>query len=200
MSARFDGVLGFLRRVLIGPLGRLGVASGAAVRSFVAAGCHLRTRLVIAALLVLCAYGLYAHPPFATVRRSEVLVRMNLLDGSTSAYTAGTLLLLPGIHQVRRYSTGDQIYRPIEGASAHSIDAAPTMSTTPTLEGVSTATRSPSVAPSVTVVAALGTMMPALRSPINAMNSPMPPATANGCWLQRPRCSPSAGLMCHWTK
>jgi regulator of protease activity HflC (stomatin/prohibitin superfamily) len=118
MSARFDGVLEFLRRVVVEPLARLGVASAAAVRSFVAAGSHLRTRLVIAALLVLCAYGLYAHPPFATVRRSEVLVRMNLLDGSTSAYTAGTVLVLPAIHQVRRYPTGDQIFRPIDGASA----------------------------------------------------------------------------------
>ncbi len=105
MSARFDAVLGFLRRMLIGPPGRLGVASAAAVRGLVAAGGHLRTRLVIAALLALCAYGLYTHPPFATVRRSEVLVRMNLLDGSTSAYTAGTVLVLPGIHQVRRYPT-----------------------------------------------------------------------------------------------
>ena len=32
--------------------------------------------------------------------------------------------------------------------------------------------------PSVTVVAGLGTMMPALRSPMNAINRPMPPATA----------------------
>jgi len=118
MSARFDGLPEFLRRALIGPLGRLGRASGAAVRRCFTAGYCLRTRLVMAALLALFAYGLYARPPFATVRRSEVLVRMNLLDGSTSAYTAGTVLVLPGIHQLRRYPTGDQIYRPIEGASA----------------------------------------------------------------------------------
>ncbi len=41
-----------------------------------------------------------------------------MLDGSASAYTAGTVLVLPGIHQVRRYSTRDQVYRPIESASA----------------------------------------------------------------------------------
>jgi regulator of protease activity HflC (stomatin/prohibitin superfamily) len=118
MSARFDALLEFLRRALIEPLGRLAVAAGAALHNCFTAGYRLRTRLVMAALLALFAYGLYAHPPFVTVRRSEVLVRMSLLDGSTSAYTAGTVLVLPGIHQVRRYSTGDQIYRPIEGASA----------------------------------------------------------------------------------
>ena len=118
MSARFDGLLEFLRKALMEPRGRLGVASVAAVRGFVAASNRLGARLVIAALLVLCAYGLYAHPPFATVHRSEVLVRMNLLNGSTSAYTAGTVLVLPGIQQVRRYSTRDQLYRPIDAASA----------------------------------------------------------------------------------
>lgn len=118
MSARFDGLLEFLRRALIEPLGRLGVASGAAVRSFFVAGSRVRTRLVIAAFLALLAYGLYAHPPFATVHRSEVLVRTNAFDGSASAYTAGTVLVLPGIHQGRRYSTRDQVYRLSESASA----------------------------------------------------------------------------------
>jgi regulator of protease activity HflC (stomatin/prohibitin superfamily) len=110
MSPRFDGLIEFLRR--------LGTAATMGVRGLVLAGSRVRIRLVIVALLGLAAYGLYAHPPFATVHRSEVLVRMNLLDGSTSAYTAGTVLVLPGIQQVRRYSTRDQLYRPVEGASA----------------------------------------------------------------------------------
>jgi len=43
-------------------------------------------------------------------------VRVNLFNGSVSAYTAGSVPVLPGIHQVRRYSTRDQVYRPIESA------------------------------------------------------------------------------------
>jgi regulator of protease activity HflC (stomatin/prohibitin superfamily) len=77
-----------------------------------------RTRLMMAVLLAVFAFGLYAHPPFASVRRGELLVRTELLDGSASVYSAGTVLVLPGIHQVRRYSTRDQVYRPIESASA----------------------------------------------------------------------------------
>ena len=78
----------------------------------------LRRGLVMAVLLAALAWGLYAHPPFAAVRRGEMLVRTDLLDGSVKAYTAGTVLVLPGIHQVRRYSTRDQVYRPVESASA----------------------------------------------------------------------------------
>jgi regulator of protease activity HflC (stomatin/prohibitin superfamily) len=62
--------------------------------------------------------GLYRHPPFESVRRGEVLARSDALDGSVSVYSSGTVLVLPGIHQVRRYSIRDQVYRPIDSASA----------------------------------------------------------------------------------
>ena len=118
MSSHLDDLLGFVRRALIEPFGRVVVAMSGAVRASVAAARLLRVRLVIGVLLAVLAYGLYVHPPFATIRRGEVLVRTGALDGSASVYTAGTVLVLPGIHQVRRYSTRDQVYRPIESASA----------------------------------------------------------------------------------
>ena len=118
MSERVDALLEFLRRGFIEPLGRLGGVAAGVVRGFFAAGDRVRRRLVITVLLAVGVYGVYTHPPFASVHRSEVLVRMNVLDGSTSAYVAGTVLVLPGIHQVRRYPTRDQLYRPVEGASA----------------------------------------------------------------------------------
>jgi regulator of protease activity HflC (stomatin/prohibitin superfamily) len=77
---------------------------------------RFRWRVVIPAVLVL--YGLYTHPPFESVRRGEVLARTDALDGSVRVYTAGTVLVLPGIYQVRRYSIRDQVYRPAESASA----------------------------------------------------------------------------------
>jgi regulator of protease activity HflC (stomatin/prohibitin superfamily) len=118
MSSRLDALLKFVQQALIEPLGRLAGATAAAVRALFAIAVHRRRRLVIAALLALLAYGLYVHPPFAAIRRGEVLVRTNVLDGSASVYTAGAVLVLPAIHQVRRYSTRDQVYRPIESASA----------------------------------------------------------------------------------
>jgi regulator of protease activity HflC (stomatin/prohibitin superfamily) len=77
-----------------------------------------RWRAVIAAALALIVCGLWAHPPFDSVRRGEVLARSDALDGSVSVFTAGTVLVLPGIHQVRRYSIRDQVYRPTDSASA----------------------------------------------------------------------------------
>jgi regulator of protease activity HflC (stomatin/prohibitin superfamily) len=61
---------------------------------------------------------LWAHPPFNSVRRGEVLARSDALDGSVSVFTAGTVLVLLGIHQVRRFSIRDQVYRPTGSASA----------------------------------------------------------------------------------
>jgi regulator of protease activity HflC (stomatin/prohibitin superfamily) len=118
MAGRLEALLEFVQRALIEPLGRLGAVPAGAVRAVFVTTRSLRWRLVMAVLLAAFAYSFYAHPPFATARRGEVLVRANLFNGSVSAYTAGTVPVLPGIHQVRRYSTRDQVYRPIESASA----------------------------------------------------------------------------------
>src|ERR1700732_301180 len=118
MAGRLEALLEFVQRALIERLDRLGAVLAGAVRGVFVTALSLRWRLVVAVLLAALAYSLYAHPPFATARRGEVLVRANLFNGSVSAYSAGTVLVLPGIHQVRRYSTRDQVYRPIESASA----------------------------------------------------------------------------------
>jgi regulator of protease activity HflC (stomatin/prohibitin superfamily) len=118
MSGRLEVFLEFVRRTIVEPMGRVfanlfrGIGAGFATVS------RARMRLVLAALVVLFAYGLYKVPPFASVRRGEVLVRANAIDGSVSAFTAGTVLILPGIHQVRHFSTRDQVYRPVESANA----------------------------------------------------------------------------------
>ena len=118
MSSRLDALLEFLQRAIVEPLGRLIAAAAAGGRALGAAAYRRRWRVGISALLVLAAYGLYTHPPFASVRRGEVLVRTDVLDGSVSVFTGGTVPVLPGIHQVRCYSIRDQVYRPAESATA----------------------------------------------------------------------------------
>ena len=118
MSSRLDALLEFLQRVIFEPLGRLISATAAGARALSAAAYRRRWRVGIAALLALLAYGLYSHPPFAAVRRGEVLVRTDVLDGSVTVFTGGTVPVLPGIHQVRCYSIRDQVYRPAESATA----------------------------------------------------------------------------------
>jgi regulator of protease activity HflC (stomatin/prohibitin superfamily) len=118
MSGRLDAFFEFVRRGLIEPLGRLGGLLVAALRSLTTGLWRFRWRVSMTAILVSIIYGLCTHPPFASVQRGEVLARTDALDGSVSVYTTGTVLVLPGIHQVRRYSIRDQVYRPTESASA----------------------------------------------------------------------------------
>jgi regulator of protease activity HflC (stomatin/prohibitin superfamily) len=118
MSGPLDALFEFVRRGVIEPLGRLGGLVVVALGSLTTSLWRFRWRVVITAVLVLIGYGLSTHPPFESVPRGEVLARTDALDGSVSVYTAGTVLVLPGIHQVRRYSIRDQVYRPTESASA----------------------------------------------------------------------------------
>ncbi|HET9389051.1 MAG TPA: SPFH domain-containing protein, partial [Steroidobacteraceae bacterium] len=118
MSERFAAVWEFVKRVMIAPLASLFAATAGTARNLAGSAGRPRRGLVIAALVALAGYVLYTHPPFTTVRRGEVLVRTNAFDGSVSAYGAGTVLAVPGIHQVRRYSIRDQVYRASESASA----------------------------------------------------------------------------------
>ena len=118
MPNRVDALLEFLRRAIVEPLGRLMGAAAWGIRAGGVMAYRRRWRVGSAALLALIAYGLYTHPPFASVRRGELLVRTDVLDGSVTVFTAGTVAVLPGIHQVRCYSIRDQVYRPAESATA----------------------------------------------------------------------------------
>jgi len=110
MSGRVDAFFEFVRQ--------LGGLLTSALRSLTTNLWRFRWRVLITAVMVLIVYGLCTHPPFDSVRRGEVLARTDSFDGSVRVYTSGTVLVLPGIHQVRRYSIRDQVYRPAESASA----------------------------------------------------------------------------------
>ena len=113
----FDRISQVLKEILKG-LGALANGLAGSSRTVFAGANHFRGRLIAIVIVCALAYGLYAHPPFAAVHRGEVLVRTDVLDGSVSVFTGGTVMMLPGIHQERRFSTRDQVYRPTESASA----------------------------------------------------------------------------------
>ena len=118
MTDRLKSVAAFLQRTVLAPLVGLCNGLGGALAGGVAGAWQLRGRLVVLLLLATLSYGAYRHPPFSTVRQGQVLVRTNAMNGSALAFTSGTVLVLPGIHQVRRYPTRDQVYRPPGSASA----------------------------------------------------------------------------------
>lgn len=69
-------------------------------------------------LLALLGIIVWRHPPIQTVARGEVAVRSNLLTGHVSQFGEGSLWVVPGLHQLRRFSIRDQLYRPKRSTKA----------------------------------------------------------------------------------
>lgn len=77
----------------------------------------------IAALLVLGVvgwgvYGVLRNPPMAGVAPGEIGVRVNRLTGGTTQVTEGSVLLLPGVHDLRRISLREQTYQATQPGEA----------------------------------------------------------------------------------
>ena len=95
------------RRIRIS-MGRRGAVAGRGLRD------HRRS-LIALAVAGLGAYWLATHWPMEVVGNGEVALRQNQLTGDLTQVREGAMLVVPGLHQVRRYSLREQIYRP-EGA------------------------------------------------------------------------------------
>jgi regulator of protease activity HflC (stomatin/prohibitin superfamily) len=77
-----------------------------------------RGAIVGATVVALVGWGLWRHPPMATVARGELGVRSNRLTGSVAQFRDGSVLVLPGVHEMRVYPLRDQVYRPAQLARA----------------------------------------------------------------------------------
>jgi regulator of protease activity HflC (stomatin/prohibitin superfamily) len=87
-------------------------AAGGLVSAACAGIYRNRRGILILSAAALCAYGLYNHPPVANLERGAVGVRINQFSGATEAMGEGAVLVIPGVHELRRYSLRDQVYRP----------------------------------------------------------------------------------------
>ena len=64
-------------------------------------------------------YTLYRHPPFQTLDHDEVGLRSNRLGGGEMRqFGEGSVLVLPGVQELRRYSLRDRVYHPADSVSA----------------------------------------------------------------------------------
>jgi regulator of protease activity HflC (stomatin/prohibitin superfamily) len=91
-----------------------GIAAGAARygAARVLSGLAAATTVTVLVLLGVAAYALYRHPPVQSVGRGEVAIRANRLTGSASEWRDGSFFVVPGLHELRRYSLRDRTYRP----------------------------------------------------------------------------------------
>src|SRR5262245_58368002 len=76
-------------------------------------------KVIVLGVLAAGGYMLYKHPPVKSIARQEVGIRLNRLTGSTTQLSEGVALMIPGMHDLRRYSLQDQLYRPERSAKAN---------------------------------------------------------------------------------
>ncbi len=84
------------------------VTADGVLAGFVAA----RRTLAVVGVVAVTGYVLVAHPPVRTVSGSELGVRTNQLTGSVVQWRDGTLLVVPGLHDVQVFSLRDRVYKP----------------------------------------------------------------------------------------
>jgi regulator of protease activity HflC (stomatin/prohibitin superfamily) len=79
-----------------------------------------RLALLIAAVVALAvaAYALYRQPPFRSIARGEIGIRANHLTGNVSELREGTVLVLPGLQELRVFSLRERVYRPVDSMRA----------------------------------------------------------------------------------
>jgi len=75
-------------------------------------------RLLAVGALIGGVLLLVLRPPVQAVAAGDVGVRINRLSGGITVLPEGPALVLPLVHELRRYSLRDQVYRPSGSASA----------------------------------------------------------------------------------
>lgn len=78
----------------------------------------VNVRTVLLAALLAGGYVLYAHPPTESVGTGEIGLRLNRWTGNTATSGEGLVVVLPGVHELRRYSLQNRLYRPERSAKA----------------------------------------------------------------------------------
>lgn len=131
MLARLNAIVRAVRIVIARKLrrpaqGELMYADGVLSRLLQA-----RRAIGVAALVGAAGWVLFTHPPVRSVGAGEVGVRTNLLTGGAVQWRDGSILVVPGVHEVQVLSVRDRLYKPAQIASA--AGAAPVQS----VEGLS---------------------------------------------------------------
>jgi regulator of protease activity HflC (stomatin/prohibitin superfamily) len=95
--------------------------AGRTVEATPAAGRSLRRALppllAVTAATAL-GYGVVTHPPLLAVPHGQAALRTNQFSGGTAEFRDGSLLRIPGLHEVRFFPLRDQSYRPASIAKA----------------------------------------------------------------------------------
>jgi regulator of protease activity HflC (stomatin/prohibitin superfamily) len=121
MFYRLKAIVQSLRERFARPAARLGdvtAATAAAAKDGVGLAfsglARSRGLFIMLGILGAAGYALYSHPPMQNVGRGEIGVRVNHVTGDVSEWRDGSVLVIPGVHDMRVYSLRDQLYQPEE--------------------------------------------------------------------------------------
>lgn len=81
-----------------------------------------RKLIATTAVALVGAAALIASAPLQTVARGDVAVRTNTLTGSSEEFRDGSVIVLPGLHALRRLPLRDQVWRPAADAAFQSVE------------------------------------------------------------------------------
>ena len=110
LESLFQGVLALLEKIVTA------VISG--MRALFISMRRAWMPLTGAGVVIIAGYELYTHPPFKTLEPSEVGIRTNRLNGDATELHEGLIVVIPGLHELRRYSLQDQVYHPTKNSKA----------------------------------------------------------------------------------
>ncbi|AKJ31633.1 SPFH domain-containing protein [Caldimonas brevitalea] len=114
MNLRLSPLTHAIRHGLSASRAALGRLAGGTGRVVLAS----RRGLWVAGVLGLTTWALVTHAPLRTVARGDIGVRTNQFTGSTTEFSAGSVIVLPGLHELRTYPLRDQVFRPAQGRKA----------------------------------------------------------------------------------
>ncbi|GHT92290.1 hypothetical protein FACS1894116_02220 [Betaproteobacteria bacterium] len=72
-------------------------------------------------VLALAGWAVLANPPLQPVGRGEIGLRINQWSGAVERFQEGSVLVIPGIHEMRNFSLRELVYHP-EATSFQSIE------------------------------------------------------------------------------
>ncbi|HSW14222.1 MAG TPA: SPFH domain-containing protein [Solimonas sp.] len=113
----FDAI-GDLLRMLVEAVAAGVRGLGRLLQGLLALAGRMRLTVILLVALGSIGYMLWRHPPLQTLERGEVGFRSNRLTGAVSQFRDGPVLVLSGLHELRRYSLRDRVYRPLSSSEA----------------------------------------------------------------------------------
>ncbi|MDP1611468.1 MAG: SPFH domain-containing protein [Sulfuritalea sp.] len=115
MSEQIRNIANTLRDAFGKPAGDIADRVGHGVR-------NSRRGIIALAIAGIGAYAVVSHWPMDSVGRGEMGLRVNRFTGVVSEIDDGAVLIVPGLHELRRFSLRDQVHTAGGGASFQTVE------------------------------------------------------------------------------